>query len=50
MTGATNCIRLEPEPLGEVSITGPGAGFALAGQGMFSDVIALARQRVARER
>jgi homoserine dehydrogenase len=45
IVGATNCIRLEAEPLGEVSITGPGAGPALAGQGVFSDVIALARQR-----
>ena len=48
VTGATNCIRLEVEPLGEVSITGPGAGPALAGQGVFSDVIALARQRAER--
>jgi homoserine dehydrogenase len=48
ITGATNCIRLEVEPLGEVSITGPGAGPALAGQGVFSDVIALARQRTMR--
>jgi homoserine dehydrogenase len=48
ITGATNCIRIEAEPLGEVSITGPGAGPALAGQGVFSDVIALARQRAAR--
>jgi homoserine dehydrogenase len=48
IVGATNCIRLEAEPLGEVSITGPGAGPALAGQGVFSDVIALARQRAAR--
>jgi homoserine dehydrogenase len=44
VTGITNCIRLEVEPLGEVSITGPGAGPELAGQGVFSDVIALARQ------
>jgi homoserine dehydrogenase len=48
IAGAANCIRLEAEPLGEVTITGPGAGPALAGQGVFSDVIALARQRVAR--
>jgi homoserine dehydrogenase len=45
IVGSTNCIRIEAEPLGEVSITGPGAGPALAGQGVFSDVIALARQR-----
>jgi homoserine dehydrogenase len=46
--GATNCIRLEADPLGEVSIAGPGAGPALAGQGVFSDLIALAQQRAAR--
>jgi homoserine dehydrogenase len=48
ITGVTNCIRLEAEPLGEISITGPGAGPALAGQGVFSDIIALAQQRVTR--
>jgi homoserine dehydrogenase len=48
ITGTTNCIRLEAAPLGEVSITGPGAGPSLAGQGVFSDLIALARQRSAR--
>jgi homoserine dehydrogenase len=46
--GATNCIRLEADPLGEVTITGPGAGPALAGQGVYSDVIALARRVAAR--
>jgi homoserine dehydrogenase len=46
--GATNCVRLEADPLGEVTITGPGAGPALAGQGVFSDVIALARRRAGR--
>jgi homoserine dehydrogenase len=46
--GALNCIRLEAEPLGEIAITGPGAGPALAGQGVFSDLIALARSRAAR--
>jgi len=45
--GTANTIRLEVEPLGEVSITGPGAGPALAGQGVFSDLIALALQRAA---
>lgn len=44
VTGTTNSIHLEAEPLGEISITGPGAGPTLAGQGVFSDVIALARQ------
>jgi homoserine dehydrogenase len=42
IVGATNFVRLEVEPLGAVSISGPGAGPALAGQGVFSDVIALA--------
>lgn len=45
ITGITNCIRLDAAPLGEVSITGPGAGPSLAGQGVLSDLIALARQR-----
>lgn len=45
--GPTNCVQLEAEPLGAVTIAGPGAGPALAGQGVFSDVIALA-QRAAR--
>jgi homoserine dehydrogenase len=48
ITGVTNCIQLQAEPLGEVSITGPGAGPAIAGQGVFSDMIALAQQRVGR--
>jgi len=48
ITGVTNCIRLQAEPLGEVSITGPGAGPGLAGQGVFSDMITLAQQRVSR--
>jgi homoserine dehydrogenase len=38
--GATNAIRLEVDPLGAVSSAGP----ALAGQGVFSDLIALAQQ------
>jgi homoserine dehydrogenase len=40
--GVINAVRLEVDPIGEVSITGPGAGPALAGQGVFSDLIALA--------
>jgi homoserine dehydrogenase len=50
VSGAINCVRLEADPLGTVTITGPGAGPALAGQGVFSDVIALARQHAARAR
>jgi homoserine dehydrogenase len=30
-------------PVGEVTIIGPGAGPQLAGQGVFSDLIAIAR-------
>jgi homoserine dehydrogenase len=42
--GTTNAIRLEVDPLGEIAISGPGAGPALAGQGVFSDLLALARE------
>jgi homoserine dehydrogenase len=48
--GTTNMIHIEVEPLGEMTISGPGAGPALAGQGVFSDLIALARERAARSR
>jgi homoserine dehydrogenase len=44
VSGAINCVRLEADPLGVVTITGPGAGPELAGLGVFSDVVALARQ------
>jgi homoserine dehydrogenase len=46
--GTTNAIRLEVEPIGEIAISGPGAGPAFAGQGVFSDLIALARERARR--
>ena len=42
--GTRNELRLEVEPLGEVVMGGPGAGPELAGQGVYSDVIALARE------
>ena len=45
VSGTTNCVRLEADPLGVVTITGPGAGPELAGLGVYSDVIALARAR-----
>ena len=48
LDGTTNAIRLEVEPLGEIAIAGPGAGPAFAGQGVFSDLIALARERARR--
>jgi homoserine dehydrogenase len=41
--GVTNAVVCEAEPVGEVTITGPGAGLRLAGQGVFSDLIAVAR-------
>jgi homoserine dehydrogenase len=42
--GATNALTLRCEPLGEVTMTGPGAGPELAGQGVLADLIALARR------
>ncbi len=47
VSGAINCVRLEADPLGVVTIAGPGAGPTLAGLGVFSDVVALARERTA---
>jgi homoserine dehydrogenase len=41
--GTSNAVVLRAEPIGEVAIVGPGAGPALAGQGVFSDLIAVAR-------
>jgi len=42
--GATNAVVCEAEPVGEIAIVGPGAGPELAGQGVVSDVIAVARR------
>jgi homoserine dehydrogenase len=33
-------------PVGQVTITGPGAGPQLAGQGVLSDIIAVASRRI----
>ncbi|HEX5621438.1 MAG TPA: homoserine dehydrogenase [Solirubrobacteraceae bacterium] len=41
--GTTNAIVCRATPIGEVTIIGPGAGPQLAGQGAFSDLIAVAR-------
>ena len=41
--GTTNAVVCRADPLGEVTITGPGAGPQLAGQGVLSDIIAVAR-------
>jgi homoserine dehydrogenase len=43
--GTTNAVVCRASPVGEVTITGPGAGPQLAGQGVLSDVIAVARGR-----
>lgn len=41
--GATNAVVCRASPIGEVAIIGPGAGPQLAGQGVLSDIIAVAR-------
>jgi homoserine dehydrogenase len=43
VSGVANAVACRAEPLGEVIVTGPGAGPELAGQGVFSDLIAVAR-------
>ena len=39
---------LRASPVGEVTVIGPGAGPQLAGQGVLSDIIAIARHGAAR--
>ncbi len=41
--GAVNGLTCRADPVGEVTIIGPGAGPELAGQGVLSDLIAVAR-------
>jgi homoserine dehydrogenase len=43
LLGVTNGVVLRAEPIGEVVVTGPGAGPRLAGQGVLSDLIEVAR-------
>jgi homoserine dehydrogenase len=43
ISGVINAIVCRAEPVGEVMVTGPGAGPELAGLGVFSDLIAVAR-------
>jgi homoserine dehydrogenase len=43
IAGTTNAVVCRADPIGEVTITGPGAGLDLAGQGVLSDLIAVAR-------
>ena len=42
VSGVQNGVICRAEPVGEVMVTGPGAGPELAGQGVFSDLIAVA--------
>jgi len=46
--GVNNALVCRASPVGEIAIIGPGAGPQLAGQGVLSDVIAIARRRAAR--
>jgi homoserine dehydrogenase len=46
--GTTNAVVIETRPVGQVMIAGPGAGPELAGQGVLSDIIAVARWRARR--
>jgi homoserine dehydrogenase len=48
--GTTNALVCRATPIGEVTIIGPGAGPQLAGQGVLSDVIAVARSALQRDR
>jgi homoserine dehydrogenase len=41
--GTDNAVIHRATPVGEITIVGPGAGLGLAGQGVFSDLIAVAR-------
>ena len=47
--GTTNAVVCTASPLGDVTISGPGAGPELAGQGVLSDVIAISRSTDIRE-
>ena len=42
--GVTNALVLRASPVGEITITGPGAGPHLAGQGVLADLLAVARR------
>jgi homoserine dehydrogenase len=46
ISGVLNAIVCRAEPVGDVLVTGPGAGPELAGQGVLSDLIAVARPQV----
>jgi homoserine dehydrogenase len=46
--GTDNAVVCRAEPLGQVMVVGPGAGLELAGQGVLSDLVAIARGSVGR--
>jgi homoserine dehydrogenase len=41
--GIANALACQADPVGEITITGPGAGPQLAGQGVLADIIAVTR-------
>jgi homoserine dehydrogenase len=41
--GVNNAVVCRADPVGAVTIIGPGAGVALAGQGVLADLIGIAR-------
>jgi homoserine dehydrogenase len=43
VAGVMNAVVCRVEPVGEVVVSGPGAGPKIAGQGVFSDLVAVAR-------
>jgi homoserine dehydrogenase len=43
--GVTNAVTCQADPVGPVTIIGPGAGQQLAGQGVLSDIIAVMRSQ-----
>jgi homoserine dehydrogenase len=45
--GVTNALTVQASPVGEITVIGPGAGPQLAGQGVLSDIIAVAGSRLA---
>jgi homoserine dehydrogenase len=47
VNGTTNAVVFEAEPVGQVTVTGPGAGPPLTGQGVLSGIIAVASRRAA---
>jgi homoserine dehydrogenase len=48
--GTANAVVCQVAPLGQVTIAGPGAGLALAGQGVLSDLINVALNPASRRR